>query len=289
MKPAPFSYHRPGTLEEALILLDRHGMDASPLAGGQSLVPMMNFRMARPEHVIDLNAISELAGITLGEEWTYIGAMTRHHHVAMSPEVRDHLPLLACAAGTIGHYAIRQRGTIGGSLVQADPAGQIPLVAMALDAEVLIKSASGERCLPIADFLIFAMDVALDEGELVTAVRFPNQSPGGRWGFELFSRRHGDYAVASLALSFALNPSGAIVGFRVAIGGTAPVPHRLRDLEVAQEGVVPDASWATRVAKEIAQAADADDDPRTPEIYRRELLESLAHCALQRALERSTA
>jgi carbon-monoxide dehydrogenase medium subunit len=289
MKPAPFAYHRPRSLGQALALLEEHGMDASPLAGGQSLVPMLNFRMARPDHLIDLNGISELDGISIGADWIEIGAMTRHHRVATSAELRTHLPLLVTAVGTIGHYAIRQRGTMGGSLVQADPAGQIPLVAMALDAEIVVQSTSGERRIPVVDFLVFSMDVDLEEGELVTAVRFPRQRPDSRWAFELFSRRHGDYALASVALSFGLDRAGAVTGLRVAIGATGPVPHRLPVLEAAQEGTVPDADWCARLAGQIAEAAEAEDGPRMPESYRRELVADLAGRALQTALTRGAA
>lgn len=284
MKPAPFTYHRPGTVEEAVGLLARHGAEASPLAGGQSLVPMMNFRMARPEHLVDLNGIAELDGITVSGDRVRIGAMTRHHRVATAARIRAHLPLVARAAGTIGHYAIRHRGTIGGSLVQADPSGQLPLVAVTLDAEVVVRSEAGERRMPVAEFLVFAMEVALEEGELVTAVEFPCQPPGARWAFELFSRRHGDYALASVAVAWQPDASGAVTDMRLAVGATAPVPHRLRELERAQEGARPDAEWCARLAREIAVAAEAEDDPKTPEVYRRELLASLAGRALRRAM-----
>jgi carbon-monoxide dehydrogenase medium subunit len=284
MKPAPFTYHRPGTVDEAVGLLARYGAEASPLAGGQSLVPMMNFRMARPEHLVDLNGIAELSGIKVKGGRVRIGAMMRHHRVATADEIRAHLPLVAHAAGTIGHFAIRQRGTLGGSLVQADPAGQLPLVAVALDAEVVVHSEAGARQVPVAEFLVFAMEVALEEGELVTAVEFPCQAPDVRWAFELFSRRHGDYAMASVAVAWQPDASGAVSGLRLAVGATAPVPHRLRELEQAQEGVRPDAQWCARLAREIAAAAEAEDDPKTPEVYRRELLATLAERALRRAM-----
>jgi carbon-monoxide dehydrogenase medium subunit len=154
MKPAVFSYHRPYTLEDALSLLALHGFDAKVIAGGQSLAPMMNMRFAQPAHLIDLNALPQLSGVTLAGDSLSIGAMTRHHEVATSSTVRAACPLLAEAAATIGHYAIRQRGTLGGSLAHADPAAQMPLIASTLGARIEIVGPDGRREVPATAFPI---------------------------------------------------------------------------------------------------------------------------------------
>ena len=182
MKPAPFTYHRPGDLDAALAMLARLGPAAKPLAGGQSLGPMMNMRLARPDHVVDLNDLLELDYVRVSDGAVEIGAMTRHHRVATDPEIARSLPILAEAARGIGHYAIRQRGTLGGSLVHADPAAQYPLIAVLLDAEIVVRSARGTRLVAAADFIQSIMTVDLAPDELVTAIRFPRPlrtRPGG--------------------------------------------------------------------------------------------------------------
>ncbi|MEM1265199.1 MAG: xanthine dehydrogenase family protein subunit M [Pseudomonadota bacterium] len=283
MKPAPFTYHRPETLDDALALLAEHGADASPLAGGQSLVPMLNMRLAQPAHIVDLNGLTELGGVVITDGWLEIGALIRHHQLAHDPVIRAAQPLLAHAAGTIAHYAIRQRGTLGGSLVQADPAGQLPLIARLTDAEVVIRGPRGERRMPVRAFLVFAMEVALEEGELVTAVSFPLLKPGTRWGFELFSRRRGDYALASVATTLTLT-NGKIGELRLAIGAAASLPQRLTGLERSARGGVPDAAWIAETARAAAAAAEVEDSPQAPAAFRRELVEVLTHRALTAAL-----
>lgn len=284
MKPAAFQYHRPGSVAEALHLLDRYAPDVALLAGGQSLGPMLNLRMARPGHVIDLNDLLELDYLRAGPGGFEIGAMTRHQRVATAPEVRRSVPLLAAAASSIGHYAIRQRGTIGGSLVQADPAAQIPLIAVALDASISVRSTAGARMVSARDFIRFAMDVDLNGRELVTAVAFPTPRLPLCWGFEAFCRRRGDYALASVAVAFGRDEGGAVRGMRIAVGGVGPVPQRLELLETGAEGAraVPD--WASALAPLVAAAVEAEDDRRGSETYRRELVQTLATRALSRAL-----
>ncbi len=287
MKPAPFSYHRPGSLSEALGLLSDLGADAKPLAGGQSLGPMLNMRLARPAHIVDLNDLLELDYVRRTGDGLEIGGMTRHHRLASAPEVRRTLPLLAEAASTIGHYAIRQRGTLGGSIVHADPAAQLPLVAVVLEAEAVIRSRAGERVAVVADFLQSIMTVDLADGELVTALRFPVPPTGTGWGFELFSRRRGDFAIASAAALIELAPSGAIAALRIAIGGAGAVPVRLDEIEHSAVGEFPDGMWCATVARCIAEAANPEEDPQIPVPFRRELLQTLAERALTAAHSRA--
>jgi carbon-monoxide dehydrogenase medium subunit len=280
VKPAAFTYHRPATLDEALDLLVTHRDTAQILAGGQSLGPLLNMRMALPEHLIDINDLPDLGRWHLREGRFEIGALARHHEIATSPEVRHHLPLLAQAVSTIGHYAIRQRGTMGGSLVQADPAAQVPLVALALDAEVAILSQEGRRSVPAAEFLLAAMEVDLKSDEIVTGLSFPVQPAAQRWAFRNFCRRRGDYALASVGMTLDLAEDGTVADLRCCVGGTAPVPQRLSALEAEVRGqrITRDCQAAT--ARQIAHSVPAEDDVHASAAYRREIVEVLAEQAL---------
>ncbi|SAK60896.1 amidohydrolase [Caballeronia ptereochthonis] len=189
MKPAAFSYHRPATLEDALSLLAQHGYDAKVIAGGQSLAPMMNMRFAQPAHLIDLSALPQLSGATLAGELLSIGAMTRHHEVATSATVCAACPLLAEAAATIGHYAIRHRGTLGGSLAHADPAAQMPFISSTLGASIDIVGPAGARLAPAAEFLIAVMTTDLAAEEIIRTVHFPVARAGERHAFPFEAAR----------------------------------------------------------------------------------------------------
>lgn len=283
MKPAAFTYHRPGDLDAALGLMARFGAAAKPLAGGQSLGPMMNMRLARPEHVVDLNDLIELDFVRVSDDAVEVGALTRHHRVATDPELARALPLLAQAAQGIGHYAIRQRGTLGGSLVHADPSAQIPLIAVTLDAEVVIGSTRGSRTVPAADFLQSIMTVDLAPDELVTALRFPRLAPGEGWGFELFSRRAGDFALVSVALTLRHDLAGTISGLRLGVGGVGPVPVRLAAVEAEATGLECEPGCSAALAHLAAERVDPEDDAQVPAAYRRELVETLTARALAAA------
>ncbi|MFC2969234.1 FAD binding domain-containing protein [Acidimangrovimonas pyrenivorans] len=283
MKPAPFSYHRPATLDAALGLLDQYRAEAKPLAGGQSLGPMLNMRLARPAHVVDLNDLIELDYIRRDGAMLEIGALTRHHRLAHAPEIAATLPLLGHAARSIGHYAIRQRGTLGGSVVHADPAAQLPLVAVTTGAEVVIRSVRGQRVLPASGFLQSIMTVDLAADEMVTALRFPVPPAGAGWGFELFSRRHGDFAIASVAAMLVLDGGGRIDRLQLGIGGVGAVPLRLPEIERSVPGTRPDRNWVCATAEAVARAVAPEDDPLIPAEFRRELVRSLAADALAAA------
>ncbi|HKP17487.1 MAG TPA: FAD binding domain-containing protein [Gaiellaceae bacterium] len=205
MKPAPFSYHRPRTLAEALALL-AEDPDAKPLAGGQSLVPMLNFRLARPSALVDLGAIDELVGIRVEDGAVVVGAMTRQWDLERSDAAH---PLLRAALAFVGHTATRCRGTVGGSLVHADPTAELPVCAVALAAELVTSSG---RTIPAEEFFVSVFTTALELGELLVEVRFPRAE--GPWAFEEHAHRHGDFAVVCVA----------VAGERVAVGGVAPTP-----------------------------------------------------------------
>lgn len=286
MKPAAFRYHRPPTLDAALALLAEHGDAAKAIAGGQSLVPMMNLRLAQPAELVDLGDIAGLDGIRESGGWLEIGACTRHQVVADDEQVRQRCPLLAEAAGGIGHYAIRQRGTIGGSLAHADPAAQLPLVAVTLGAELEIVSRRGTRRVPASEFFVSVMTTALEPDELIVGVGFPVAAPQEGQAFRLFNRRSGDYAIVSVAASL-LRRGGRVERLRLGIGAVEPVPVLLQDLCAAQAGRVTDAAWTAEVAAAAAAAIQPEDDERIPATYRRELASTLVARALTAAAERA--
>jgi carbon-monoxide dehydrogenase medium subunit len=272
VKPAPFRYHRPESLAEAFALLGEFGADAKLIAGGQSLGPMLNLRLLQPAELIDLNALAGLDGVRELPDALEIGALARHHDVAGSPLVRRCCPLLAEAAQSIGHYAIRTRGTLGGSLAHADPAAQLPLVAATLGAEIAVAGPRGERRVAAGEFFVSLMTTALAPDEILVAVRFPKAAPGERHAYLQFSRRQGDFALVAVAAT--LSPRE----LRVGIGGAADKPVVLTQ-PIA--GVRPDPAMVARNARD---AVNPSEDPRVPAVYRRELVEVLARRALERCL-----
>ncbi len=242
MKPAPFEYHSPTTTTDAVALLAELGDEAKPLAGGQSLIPMLALRLAVFEHLVDLGRIDELRGIELrgsagnepGETW--IGAGTTQTQIERSAELATALPLLVRAAALIGHFQIRNRGSIGGSLAHADAAAEYPAVALALDAQFDVLSPSGSRTIPAGEFFTGMWSTALDDDELLTGVRFPAWQ--GRTGFaiEEFARRHGDFAIAGAALAVELGDGGAVRRCGIGLLGLGSAPARATDAEAAIVG-----------------------------------------------------
>jgi aerobic carbon-monoxide dehydrogenase medium subunit len=283
VKPAAFSYCRPTSIEEALEQLARSGEDAKLIAGGQSLGPMMNMRLATPAQLIDLNDLTELAYAREAGDWIEIGAMTRHHQLADSLVVRRHCPLLAQAAQTIGHYAIRQRGTIGGSLAHADPAAQLSLVAVTLDARLNIVGPRKQRWLGAAEFFVSAMTTALEANELILSVQFPKAAAREAASYKMFNRRHGDYAIVAVAATIGLE-GDKVKTLRLGLGGVAPVPRAFPDVAQAFCGRVPDERWVAQVAATVRESIAPEDDSRIPALYRKELAQELVTAALARTL-----
>lgn len=288
MKPGAFRYHRPATLDDALALLAEHGDAAKPIAGGQSLVPMMNLRVAQPAELVDLGDLTGLAGIREVGGTLEIGALAGHQTLADSPLVRQRCPLLAEAAGSIGHYAIRQRGTLGGSLAHADPAAQLPLVAVTLGAEIESASQRGRRTLSAADFFLSVMTTALAPDELIVAVRLPAAAVQEGQAYRMFNRRNGDYAIVSVAATLQLQ-GGRIDRLRLGVGAIEPAPVLLADLCAAQQGRRANAAWITEMAAAARTAVQAEDDERMPAVYRQELLVTLVSRALTAVMDRSGA
>lgn len=287
MKPAAFDYHRPASRSEAFALLTDHGGDAKPLAGGQSLIPAMNFRLAMPAVLVDLNAIADLSHITRQGNELRIGAMTRHRMVERSEDVRMAAPLVHEAMPFIAHAAIRTRGTIGGSLAHADPAAELPAVMVALGARIRVESARGSREVGAADFFTGLFSTALESGELVTEIIIPaTHVTGIRTGtaFEEFSRRHGDFALAGAAARVAVDDSGRCTLARVALFGVGEKPMLASSCARILKGQRPSAE----IIRAAADAAARDDIDPTGDIhassrYRRHLAGVLTRRVLERA------
>jgi carbon-monoxide dehydrogenase medium subunit len=256
MKLSPVDYEAPGTLDEALDLLAEHQDEASVLAGGQSLIPLLALRLAQPAVLIDINGVAGLSGVSVTDGWVTIGATTREYVAEESATIASALPLLAAALPLIGHEAIRSRGTVGGSLAHADPAAELPAVARALDAEFVVRGPSGERVVPAAEWFEGYLTTSRGPDELLTEVRFPAARPGTGTSFQEVARRHGDFAMVGLATSVTLN-DGVISDARLAFAGVSDVPARATAAEELLAGQRP----AAELFEEAARRASADIDP----------------------------
>jgi len=235
LKAPRFAYARPASVAETLALLARYRGDARLLAGGQSLVPMLNFRVAAPKVLVDLNRVAGLSGITVAADRVRIGAMTRHAELERSPEIARHLPLLAEALPHVAHPAVRNRGTIGGSCALADPAAELPACALALGATFVVAGRRGDRRTPAAEFFTGLYSTALDPEELLVAVEFPLPRPGYASALGELARRHGDYAIVGVA-THALVRDAALHDARIVFFGVEDKPVRAAKLERALEG-----------------------------------------------------
>jgi carbon-monoxide dehydrogenase medium subunit len=269
VKPPVFSYHQARSLDEAVALLGRLE-NAKLLAGGQSLMPMLNMRFIFPDHLIDLNRIDALAGVSQDGEVIRVGAMTRQRDLLDNELVRDRLPLLAEALSHVGHRQTRNRGTIGGSLCHLDPAAELVAVAAGLNATIEIAGPHGARTLPMAEFPLGFMTPAVAPDEIVTAVRFPLPPRGHGYSFTEFARRHGDFALASVAATLVLEPGGRIAQASLTLGGVAAVPLRMAEAEDILVGSEPGAAAFARAAA-TSRAVEALDDAQVPGWYRRQL------------------
>ncbi len=290
MKPARFEYHRPGSLRDALALLGELP-DAKPLAGGQSLIPAMNFRLAAPGALVDLNAIEELAGISPGEAGSLrLGGMTRHRMVETSAMVAERAPLLAEAMPWVAHPQIRTRGTVGGSLAHADPAAELPAVMAALEATLVLRSAKGERRVPAEQFFtgLFATALEPGGGELIAAVEIPALPARAGWAFLEVARRHGDYALVGVAVTVVLDVAGNCERARIALLSVGEGPVLARGAMAALSGQ-PVTEKGIRNAADRAGGEDIDPptDIHASSAFRRQLAAVLTRRALGKAFERA--
>ena len=289
MKPAPFRYLAPRTLDEALQLLAQHGDDAKPLAGGQSLVPAMNFRLARPAVLVDLNRVGELTYVTRRDGALSIGAMTRQRTAERDPEVLAQAPLLAEALRYVAHPQIRNRGTIGGSLAHADPAAELPAVALALDAAFELRSERGSRTLRADDFYTGLFATALAPGELLTEITIPSPAPRSGFAFEELSRRHGDYALVGVAAAIALDAGSRVEHARIALLSVGEGPWLAERAAGLLRGGLPGEEAARAAADAAAADVDPPSDIHASAAFRRHLVAVLTRRALLRACDRARA
>ena len=286
MKPPPFEYHRAGSIDEAVALLAEHGDEAKILAGGQSLVPLLSLRLARPAHLVDINRVTELSAVENGKGLRF-GATVRHREVERSEVVRTANPLLAYATRFIGHAAIRNRGTIGGSIAHADPAAELPIVLTVLDGEVEARSTRGTRTVAASDLFEGFLTTSLDPDELLTAVRLPAWQAGTGWSFHEFSRRSGDFAIVGVAATVRLNGDGTVADARLAFSGVETKPVRATEAEASLAGATPsDDVWAT-AARDAAAPFEPASDIHGSSAYRKHLASVLAERALKEAHDRA--
>jgi aerobic carbon-monoxide dehydrogenase medium subunit len=282
VKPVDFDLHQPATVEEVLTLLARHADDARVLAGGQSLVPLLNFRLARPGHVIDIGRLSALGNLDETPAGLVVGAMVRQSRAERSSAVGARCPLLAAALPWIAHPPIRSRGTVCGSLAHADPAAELPAVAVALDATFVAVSARGRREIAAADFYQGYLTTALRPDELLAAVRFPAAAPGTGAAFCEVSRRRGDFAMAGAGAQVTLE-DGAIADARICFSGVAAVPLRCAGSEQALLGSRADLGTLRLAADAAASILDPADDLHATAGYRKHVAGVLLRRAVAEA------
>jgi carbon-monoxide dehydrogenase medium subunit len=282
MKLPPVEYEAPTTVDEAVDLLAEYGDEASVLAGGQSLIPLLALRLARPEVLIDINGIGELSGISAEDGWVTIGAVTREYMAEESGTVADAVPLLADALPMIGHEAIRSRGTIGGSLAHADPAAELPAVARALDAEFVVRGPSGTRVIPAAEWFEGYLTTSRDADELLLEVRFPAVKQGTGTSFHEVARRHGDFAIVGLATSLVL--SGTVISdARLALTGVSDVPVRATAAEELLAGERPSAELFDEAARRATEDLDPPADLHGSSDYRKKVAAAVVRRGLRAA------
>jgi carbon-monoxide dehydrogenase medium subunit len=283
MKPAPFQYVRPSSLEEALSLLRQHGGDAKILAGGQSLMPLLNFRMLRPAVLIDINRIPGLGYINpIEDHGVCIGCLTRHYSVETSPAIKARFPILQAATTHVAHLAIRNRGTFGGSLSHADPAAELPMMAVLLDARIEARAANRVRTLDAHDFFLGPLTTALKDDEIVTQITLPGTARGMGWGFEEFALRAGDFAFAAVGALIRIQDAKAVEA-RIGLMGIDEVPVRASEAESLLLGEAYRDDLIEAAAESARAAVNPNTDLRASADYRRHLVAVLTERALHSA------
>ncbi|MFR9807156.1 FAD binding domain-containing protein [Pseudonocardia sp. RS010] len=288
MKPAPFEHWAPTSVDEAVKILS--GLDdpgeAKVMAGGQSLMPLLNLRLSQPQHVVDLNAVTGLSEIRRDGEVLTVGAMCRQRAAERSDEVATAVSLLVEALGNVGHPAIRNRGTVGGSIAHADPAAELPTVALCLDAELVAQGLAGERTIAAANFFEGFLSTALTEEEILTAVRFPVDPPGSGSAFVEVARRHGDFAMAGVAVHVRLS-GDTIAQARIAVSGVGLTPVRATDAEATLQGAAPGEEAFAAAAAATSAALNPASDLHASGAYRKHVAGVLVRRALATATDRA--
>jgi len=285
MKPAVFEYLSPTSVQEAVQILaepDDVG-DTKVLAGGQSLVPLLSLRLAQPGRIVDINRVDALQEITEDAGVLSIGALVRQRTAEHSELVRTACPLMAAAIPHIGHPAIRNRGTVGGSIAHADPAAEMPGICVACDAEIAVTGTAGPRAMAAKDFFLSALTTALAPDEIITEIRLPAWPAGRRYGFEEFALRRGDFAIAAAAVFYDVDAGGRAANAHVGVIGVGDRPVRLATVEATLNGARVDAAVIARAAAAASAAVDPQDDIHASAAYRRSLVGTMVERALASA------
>lgn len=288
MKPVDFTLHRPSTLTEALHLLAEYGDDAKVLAGGQSLIPLLNFRLARPEHLIDLSEVRQLATLRRTRDEVISGAMVTYRHAELSLAVTDAVPLLAAALPHVAHRPVRARGTIGGSIAHADPAAELPAVVTALDATIVASSVRGTRTIPARQFFVSNLVTVLAADEILTEIRFPAAGPGAGAAFEEVSRRRGDFALVGAGAQVTVNEDGTLARTQIALTGVAATPVRATAAEDLLTNAAPTPERLEQAAEAVRAAIDPSGDLHAPAEYRRHVAGTLVARTVAAAVRNAT-
>ena len=287
MKPAKFDYYDPRSLEEALMLLDTHQDDGKLLAGGQSLMPLLNMRLARPKIVIDINRIKELNYVRASDGGIAVGALARQRALQTEKLIAERVPILQEAAYYIAHPQIRSRGTICGSIAHADPAAELPALALALDAQMTLSSAKAARTVGAESFFQSFFTTALEVNEILTEVRFPTPPKDSAWSVLEISRRHGDFAIAGIIAGLALEPVRQVIRWaRLVYFGVGPTPIRVTAAEEALIGQAALEPAFEAAAQSAMQGIDPSNDIHASEAYRRAVAAALTKRALRAALQK---
>jgi aerobic carbon-monoxide dehydrogenase medium subunit len=282
MIPVKFDYVRPGSLDEALTALAGGGEDAKVIAGGQSLLPLLRLRLAYPELLVDLADVDELRGVTDAGDALVIGAATTHYQLIADPLIAEHCGLLAQATRTVADPAIRHRGTLGGALAHADPAGDLPAVALALDATLIARGPGGERAIPAADFFTDYLTTSLEPGEILTAIRVPKLGPGWGYRYEKFHRTAQSWATVGVA-ALARRANGSVAEARIGLTNMGSVPVRARAAEDAAAGIPAERDALRAAADRAADGTEPPGDLHGAPDYRRHLARVLTGRALAAA------
>ncbi|MDY6974553.1 MAG: xanthine dehydrogenase family protein subunit M [Thermodesulfobacteriota bacterium] len=287
MKPAPFEYFSPVTLEKAIALLEEYGVEAKLLAGGQSLIPLMNMRLAAPEYIIDINKISELDYIREGENHLEIGALTRHQTICSSDLVRKRCALLSEAAKHIAHRQVRHRGTIGGSVAHADPASEFPTVVTALDGEIKLVSPEGERWVKAEEFFFGYLMTTIEPVEMLTSIRLPIPPVDSGFSVQEIARKENYFAIAGAVCSLVVD-GDKIIKVDLGLMGVGPIPLKPRQAEELLAGKVFSDTVAEEAATLASEATEPESDLHGSEVYRREMTKVLTKRALREAFRKAT-
>jgi len=286
MKPCAFEYYNPQSVEEVFKLLDKLGDDAKILAGGQSLLPMMNFRLARPEVLIDINQIEKLDFIKEEKEYICIGSLTRERAIEDSELIKTKIPILSEAVKYIAFPPIRNKGTIGGSIAHADPSAELCLMMIILEAQIKIESSQNTRWVDAEDFFLTYLTTVIEPHEMITEIRIPIPAAETIHSFQSFSWRHGDFAIVSVAVMLTLSDDGICESAKIALGSVNPTPFRVTEAEEMLIGKKLNEKRIEAVAEEAAGASDPESDLHSSADYKREMVKIFTKKGLMQVLKR---